>query len=152
MNATPFPQLKYRGPAGATIFSFVGARQWRIFLSDRKGGEDTRKEEANGRGRAGSCRRPADHDRGIFFRSPTRGNGGLEVLQPHAPVGSGASSPIDADLAPPADPRIAHSRIYSTGKDGIRSKVRFLLINMVQIYVTIRVISAQGAFKRILVE
>lgn len=38
------------------------------------------------------------------------------------------------------------------GTGGIRSNVRFLLINMVQIYVGIRVISVQAAFKRILGE
>lgn len=43
-------------------------------------------------------------DGGICFRSPTRGNGGLEALQPNAPLGRGASSPMDADLAPPCNP------------------------------------------------
>lgn len=32
------------------------------------------------------------------------GNGGLEVLQPNAPHGKGASSPLDADLDPPYKP------------------------------------------------
>lgn len=67
---------------------------------------DTRKEEANGRGRTSNCRQPADHGRGICFRSPTRGNGGLEVLQPNAPLGRDASSPMDASLAPPYHPLI----------------------------------------------
>lgn len=51
-------------------------------------------------------------DWGICFRSPTRGNGGLEVLQPNAPLGRGASSPMDADLAPPCNPIIFSSNVY----------------------------------------
>lgn len=55
----------YRGRRAATIFSLsqpvmedlMSEAQWLV-------GEDPRKEEANGRGRTGSCRRPADHGRG----------------------------------------------------------------------------------------
>lgn len=107
------PQPKYRGHAGATIFS-PGPLGNGGFSVGMEVGEDTRKEEANGRGRTGSCRRPADHGRGICFRSPTRGNGGLEVLQPNAPLGRGASSPMDADLAPPCNPIIFPSNGYSS--------------------------------------
>lgn len=94
------PQQKYRGHTGATIFS-PGPLSNGGFSVGAEVGEDPRKEEANGRGRTGSCRRPADHGRGICFRSPRKGNGSLEALQPNAPLYRGASSPLGADLAPP---------------------------------------------------
>lgn len=92
-------------------------------------GEDPRKEEANGRGRTGSCRRPADHGRGICFRSPTWGNGGLETLQPNAPLDRGDLLPMDADVAPPCRPVIL-LRVYSAWK----STYFFQLINFAHIF------------------
>lgn len=77
---------RYREHTGATIFSAAPLGNGG-FSVGAEVGEDPRKEEANGGGRTGSCRRPADHGRGICFRSPRRGNGGLEALQPNAPLG-----------------------------------------------------------------
>ena len=57
------PQPKCGGRAGATIFS-LGPLGNGGFSVGQEGGEHTRKEEANGRGRTGSCRQPADHGRG----------------------------------------------------------------------------------------
>lgn len=54
------PQQKYRGHTGATIFSPSPLGNGG-FSVGAEVGEDPRKEEANGRGRTGSCRRPADH-------------------------------------------------------------------------------------------
>lgn len=45
-------------------------------VGELKVGEDPRKEEANGRGRTGSCRRPADHG-DLLSVSDKRGNGGF---------------------------------------------------------------------------
>lgn len=105
------PQQKYRGHTGATIFS-LGPLGNGGFSVGAEVGEDPRKEETNGRGRTGSCRRPADHGLGICFRSPRKGNGSLEALQPNAPLGKGASSPLSADLAPPRNPIIFCSNVY----------------------------------------
>lgn len=54
------PQQMYRGHTGATIFSPSPLGNGG-FSVGAEVGEDPRKEEANGRGRTGSCRRPADH-------------------------------------------------------------------------------------------
>lgn len=117
INTAAVPRLRSRGPAGATIFSLVWGSTMEDF-SLRIGGWGGYVEGRNGRGR----RRAAVGDQltpagGIFSRSPTWGNGGLEVLQPAAPLGRGASSPIDADLAPPSDP-IFFRFLPDPGADG----------------------------------
>lgn len=66
------PQLKYRGRTGATIFS-LGPLGNGGFSVGKEVGVDTRKEEANGRGRTGSCRRPADHGLGDLLSVSDKG-------------------------------------------------------------------------------
>lgn len=129
ISAVLIPQQKYRGGTGATIFSLCPLGNGGFSVGTEVG-EDTRKKEANGRGRTGSCRQPADHGRGICFRSPTRGNGGMEVLQPNAPLGGGASSPMSADLAPPCNPIIFYSHVLTGWSEETDVTLRWRLINV----------------------
>lgn len=78
-------------------------------------GEDPRKEEANGRRRTGSCRRPADHGRGDLLSSPTEWDGGWEHCSQCATHCSayGASSPTHANRAPPCEPTVVSLSISS---------------------------------------
>lgn len=119
-------------------------------FSLRIGGWGGRGEGRKGRGRL----RAAVGDQlttagGIFSRSPTWGNGGLEVLQPAAPLGRGASSPIDGGSRSAVRPYILpFFFLPDPGVDGggnsIKCSLFFLLINVVPTYVRIRIISAGG--------
>lgn len=71
-------------------------------------------------------------DGGICFRSPRRGNGSLEALQPNAPLGRGASSPCGRGSRSATKPYNLLLLCSPSQELGNPNNTRVELINMFQ--------------------